>query len=59
MRSLTWFPVASTSTSKTASPTDDNEGTGQTPPPSLNNGQRFASPLALVLGAVAALMFFN
>jgi len=31
----------------------------ETAPPNTNNGQRFASSLALVLGTVAALVFFN
>jgi hypothetical protein len=58
---LTWFPVASTTTtSKDASPTDDDDdNTEETTPPRLNNGQRVASPLALLMGAVAAIMFFN
>jgi hypothetical protein len=33
--------------------------TQTTAPANSNNGQRFASPLALVLGTVAALLFFN
>ncbi|KAK4230675.1 hypothetical protein QBC38DRAFT_452006 [Podospora fimiseda] len=44
-----------TSTSATSAPA----ATTAPPPPNNNNGQRFTSSLALVLGTVAALVFFN
>ncbi|KAK0673368.1 putative extracellular matrix protein [Cercophora samala] len=47
-----------TSTTSTPSPTRRVQET-ETAPPNTNNGQRFASSLALVLGTVAALVFFN
>ncbi|KAK4201775.1 putative extracellular matrix protein [Triangularia verruculosa] len=47
-------------TSTTVAPsTTRRTQTEETAPPNTNNGQRFASSLALVLGTVAALVFFN
>ncbi|KAK4170199.1 hypothetical protein QBC43DRAFT_1707 [Cladorrhinum sp. PSN259] len=52
---------ASTTLTTTTSSTSTRAATTTTgaPPPNTNNGQRFASSLALVLGTVAALVFFN
>jgi hypothetical protein len=52
---------ASNSTTISTTPTSTStRGTStNTPPANSNNGQRFASSLALVLGTVAALVFFN
>lgn len=47
-----------TTTTTGTSTTASRSPTG-TPPPNTNNGQRFASSLALVFGTVAALVFFN
>ncbi|KAK4659557.1 hypothetical protein QC762_111340 [Podospora pseudocomata] len=47
-------------TTTTAPPTSTRRAQEtETAPPNTNNGQRFASSLALVLGTVAALVFFN
>ncbi|KAK3986890.1 hypothetical protein QBC44DRAFT_372626 [Cladorrhinum sp. PSN332] len=48
-----------TTTSITSSSSTAPASTTAAPPPNSNNGQRFASSLALVLGTVAALVFFN
>lgn len=51
---------ASTSTTTTTSSTSSTRSPSPTnTPPNSNNGQRFASPLALVLVTVAALVFFH
>jgi hypothetical protein len=56
-----FISAASNSTTISTTPTSTStRGTStNTPPANSNNGQRFASSLALVLGTVAALVFFN
>ena len=51
--------TAAHSTSTTSTPSTTRQATQTTAPVNSNNGQRFASPLALVLVTVAALLFFN
>ncbi|EAA35914.1 hypothetical protein GE21DRAFT_1734 [Neurospora crassa] len=53
---------AATTTTTTSSSTHAASSTASAPtnsPPNTNNAERFASPLALILGTVAALVFFN
>lgn len=52
-------PTLSTTTTRTSTSTSASRSATGTAPPNTNNGQRFASSLALVLGTVAALVFFN
>ncbi|KAK4188531.1 hypothetical protein QBC35DRAFT_192779 [Podospora australis] len=47
------------STTHTSTTTSASRSSTQTAPVNTNNGQRFASSLALVLGTVAAIVFFN
>ncbi|KAK3950461.1 Ser-Thr-rich glycosyl-phosphatidyl-inositol-anchored membrane family-domain-containing protein [Pseudoneurospora amorphoporcata] len=49
--------AASTTTSTRAA--TSTEAAPSNSPPNTNNAERFASPLALILGTVAALVFFN
>lgn len=48
--------VSTTTSTRAASAT---EPAASDSPPNTNNAERFASPLALILGTVAALVFFN
>ncbi|KAK3355688.1 hypothetical protein B0H65DRAFT_55342 [Neurospora tetraspora] len=53
---------AASSAAATTTSTRAATSTGSAPtsmPPNTNNAERFASPLALILGTVAALVFFN
>jgi hypothetical protein len=47
------------SSSTTSTPSTTRSSSATTAPANSNDGQRFASPLALVLVTVAALLFFN
>ncbi|KAL2022756.1 hypothetical protein VTK56DRAFT_4572 [Thermocarpiscus australiensis] len=57
--SITSSTFTTSTTTTTLTPTTTRRVSTTTTPANSNNGQRFASPLALVLVTVAALIFFN